>query len=344
MASLSNDGQDSPIAHHHQTASSTSNNFVNTFEDAFSDADDNDGSFEFSPTAIRAEMQKNLSAASAQVVWHPDDDLGALTARIGFADPHSSGSAFEPDGDISDQQLSPPTQQPPSSGSQSPSVLSTSETFDEVNLTSDFSSISLSSPHPDRDSGVHSEDHFDEEHQGEEQEEQYATYLIVQNDVAEDRPVTTVLRTETPTVDTPTSSSVRTETPVVSPSDEHPHDTKEGPHPITPQSAISTSSTTSLPMSAPTPTPNSFHVQHASASTSQPSFSKHRSTKSAGPSMLDKVVSKTRPTWLPPKPRAEDMKHMKDWETMMKRSRAAGEFWEANMAHISIIVDQLSLF
>ncbi|EPT01597.1 hypothetical protein FOMPIDRAFT_77813 [Fomitopsis schrenkii] len=44
-----------------------------------------------------------------------------------------------------------------------------------------------------------------------------------------------------------------------------------------------------------------------------------------GPSMLDKVISKTRPTFLPPKPRAEDRKHMADWEQMMKRSRAAEE-------------------
>ena len=46
--------------------------------------------------------------------------------------------------------------------------------------------------------------------------------------------------------------------------------------------------------------------------------------------MLDKVISKTRPPYLPPKPRTEDRKHLQDWEEMMKRSRAAGECaWSA---------------
>ena len=59
--------------------------------------------------------------------------------------------------------------------------------------------------------------------------------------------------------------------------------------------------------------------------------------------MLDKVVSKTRPTYLPPKPRSEDKKHMQDWEKMMKHSRAAGEYaWDLRLAP-SIIVDKLSL-
>ncbi|KAF7798527.1 hypothetical protein EIP86_009748 [Pleurotus ostreatoroseus] len=326
MASLSDDEQGFPAAHHHQTTSSIASNFVNTFDDAFSDTDDNDVSFEFSPAAIRAELQKNLSAASAQVDWHPDDELGAIAAHIGFADPHPSGSAFEPR-DASDQQLSPPTQQPPSSGSQSPSMLSTSETFDDVNLTSEFSSISLSSPHPDRDPGPLDEDRIEQEHHEEEDEEQYATYPTVQIDVSADRPVTTVLRADTPTAGTPTSSRTQTETPPVSASEESPHNPSRSSNPVTPQTAASHQSTTSLPMSAATATATSasFHVKQPSASASQPSFSKHRSTKSVGPSMLDKVVSKTRPTWLPPKSREEDKKHMKDWETMMKRSRAAEE-------------------
>jgi len=51
----------------------------------------------------------------------------------------------------------------------------------------------------------------------------------------------------------------------------------------------------------------------------------HRPSRSAGPSALDKVISKTRPTYLPPKPKVEDLKHMADWEAMMKQSRAVGE-------------------
>lgn len=42
------------------------------------------------------------------------------------------------------------------------------------------------------------------------------------------------------------------------------------------------------------------------------------------PSLLQKVLSKTRPSYLPPKPKTEDLKHIKEWEEMMQRSRTAG--------------------
>lgn len=50
----------------------------------------------------------------------------------------------------------------------------------------------------------------------------------------------------------------------------------------------------------------------------------HRPSRTAGPSALEKVISKTRPAYLPPKPKEEDVKHMIDWEKMMKQSRLAG--------------------
>ncbi|KAH8120083.1 RabGAP/TBC [Phellopilus nigrolimitatus] len=59
------------------------------------------------------------------------------------------------------------------------------------------------------------------------------------------------------------------------------------------------------------------------AKSSVPRPPSHRITKSTGPSTFEKVLSKTRPTFLPPKARQEDMKHLADWETMMKQSRAA---------------------
>lgn len=50
----------------------------------------------------------------------------------------------------------------------------------------------------------------------------------------------------------------------------------------------------------------------------------HRRNRSVGPTALEKVRSKTRPSFLPPKPRQEDDKHMADWQHMMKLSRTAG--------------------
>ncbi|TDL28056.1 RabGAP/TBC [Rickenella mellea] len=51
----------------------------------------------------------------------------------------------------------------------------------------------------------------------------------------------------------------------------------------------------------------------------------HRPTRSFGPSALEKVISKTRPSFLPPKPKDEDNRHLADWEKMMKLSRLAEE-------------------
>ncbi|KAH6917007.1 TBC1 domain family member 14 [Coprinopsis sp. MPI-PUGE-AT-0042] len=45
----------------------------------------------------------------------------------------------------------------------------------------------------------------------------------------------------------------------------------------------------------------------------------------AGPSMFEKVRSRTRPTFLPPKSKEEDNKHLSAWQNMMKQSRLAAE-------------------
>ncbi|KZO95461.1 RabGAP/TBC [Calocera viscosa TUFC12733] len=50
-----------------------------------------------------------------------------------------------------------------------------------------------------------------------------------------------------------------------------------------------------------------------------------RRTRHRGPSVLESVISQTRPVYLPPKPKAEDRKHLKDWQTMMAHARAAEE-------------------
>jgi len=80
-----------------------------------------------------------------------------------------------------------------------------------------------------------------------------------------------------------------------------------------------TAPTLSSPLS-PVSSPN------AASSPSRPSSSHkvHKTTRSTGPSALEKVISRTRPSFLPPKSRDEDVKHLSDWENMMKRSRAAG--------------------
>jgi hypothetical protein len=58
---------------------------------------------------------------------------------------------------------------------------------------------------------------------------------------------------------------------------------------------------------------------------------KFKPTKDRGGSALQKVISKTRPVHLPPKPKAEDNKHLRDWEEMMKKSRDAGRYPPSKM-------------
>ena len=56
-----------------------------------------------------------------------------------------------------------------------------------------------------------------------------------------------------------------------------------------------------------------------------PPSASHGKPRSSGPSAFQKVVSKTRPPYLPPKQKDEDEKHRKEWEEMMERSRLAGK-------------------
>ena len=318
-----------PPPPHHQTESSSSSNFVNSFDDAFEDIEDNDVSFEFSPAAIRAELAKSLNNTAVDLSTRHDDELGSLTARIGFSDPDASAPTFGIGKHTTGEhvQLSPPTQQPPSSGSHTPQ-LSPVETFDDVNLTNEFTSIALDSPETDIHREVPPVERIvvEEEIPEHEEQAQHADYPSVQIDVSKEHPVATVIHVEPPSEDAAHSRS-----PSSTSQEQHPPDSVASAVtlPITPQSGSSVASTGSLPM----PSPNSSAPPSAppttahEASASHPSFFTHRSTKShQGPSMLDKVVSKTRPTYLPPKPRTEDRKHMQDWEKMMKRSRAAGEY------------------
>lgn len=80
------------------------------------------------------------------------------------------------------------------------------------------------------------------------------------------------------------------------------------------------------------PASSSQHSEHNPSSATSPTFrsagsarSPRSTTTSRGPSALEKVLSRTRPSHLPPKNKEEDNKHLKDWEDMMHNSRAAGK-------------------
>ncbi|KIJ66252.1 hypothetical protein HYDPIDRAFT_174403 [Hydnomerulius pinastri MD-312] len=75
--------------------------------------------------------------------------------------------------------------------------------------------------------------------------------------------------------------------------------------------------------STPPPIPASSSLPLPTVSA--PPQQSHRPSRSTGPTTFQKVMSKTRPHFLPPKSRQEDQKHLADWEAMMKQSRMAEE-------------------
>nr|GAT58993.1 TBC1 domain family member 14 [Mycena chlorophos] len=99
----------------------------------------------------------------------------------------------------------------------------------------------------------------------------------------------------------------------------------------------------SMSASPPQPATSADHANGSSTSPPEPSTQtpsaspkappasiptpdpRRRPTRSTGPSALEKVLSRTRPPHLPPKPREEDNKHLSEWESIMQKSKASAE-------------------
>ncbi|GBE77620.1 RabGAP/TBC protein [Sparassis crispa] len=309
------------------------------FDDAFSDTDD---SLEFSPEAIREDMAKNLGATSS---FHADhEEMRAFAVKIGFS--------VDPDASVSTLDMHtpsrvhppppPPMQRSLSDASEFPSHPSEDDSLYDIQLSNHLSEVTLSD---DGSSPSPSPQPQEAEHDHEAAQNHTAAYPAVQIDVAEPHPVVSELQA------TPSSGSeqdVLAELPSRSVS----HDEFRSRTLASPASAASTSSlplptSTSLPnpksptsnasntsnISSTSNASNASNVSHVSNASNTSTIFFHRSARSMGPSALDKVISKTRPPFLPPKSRKEDRKHMADWETMMKRSRAAEEKRRKTLQH-----------
>ncbi|KZT30888.1 RabGAP/TBC [Neolentinus lepideus HHB14362 ss-1] len=229
----------------------------------------------------------------------------------------SHGSSFSPGPntstsistlDLDDHQhtLSPPTEYPVTDTNESPSQNSNVSTPGLSESDRNFSQISLDDVYASQEESASHE---------EPQEEEPRPYPAVRIDVSEDSAphiqqisVPTAIHEEEEREDTRSPSLPHTPHSAPSPSRSEPHALSPQP-PSTPTASVS----------------NPSLVVRAPAAPPVPSSSKHRPVRSVGPSILDKVVSKTRPPFLPPKNRDEDRKHMADWEAMMKRSRQAEE-------------------
>ena len=114
----------------------------------------------------------------------------------------------------------------------------------------------------------------------------------------------------------PSQTTYHRSTGVNNPNDETNHISSDSTRAVLSSSSLGSTSSATASWSIPPP----------DSSQSEPSrHGGHRHSRSIGPSALDKVISRTRPTFLPPKPKTEDLKHMADWEAMMKQSRTVGE-------------------
>ncbi|KAF4623962.1 hypothetical protein D9613_002251 [Agrocybe pediades] len=289
-------------------------------DDVFDDKDDNltKPPYVFSPDAIREEMAKNMPELDEDGGWGTEDQFTASVNGFLNDDHNTSVSTLD---------IGPQASNSFDSSERTPPTLESSL---ESSLSSRFDSISLDTPHDENLQHSFSRSVDDISH--DDDSKRRASSELPDTPV-QIRPTQEESHLPSPPRTTPTPLSLTPSPP--------PHDDDTGSYP-----------TMDTPTSAPLPHRNyttSESIQSAPVSLetnghSGPSFSlppipvstpsgdlltekarSHRAHKSMGPSAFEKVRSKTRPTFLPPKPRSEDEKHLADWQKMMKQSRAIAE-------------------
>ncbi|KAJ6503385.1 rab-GTPase-TBC domain-containing protein [Mycena vitilis] len=256
-------------------------------DDAFADDEDDETDYKFSSDAIRQDIARH------ELSW-ADTEASVDSER---------GHSFDLDESVSTLDMN-------GTGPHSPASTPDPERDEDV-IAGEFSQISLSESAADEPS----EEPLDESRDD----------VPVSNNHPYPSVVIDVSRPPTHRVTMSWTSGLRDNTNTSSrTSDDSP------PRPVSVQSSHSAS-----------PPPNMSHSLPAVASSSQssppppspppvaaplpPQIPTHRPTRSTGPSAFEKVRSKTRPHFLPPKSREEDNKHLGEWESMMKQSRATAE-------------------
>ncbi|KAG1904724.1 rab-GTPase-TBC domain-containing protein [Suillus fuscotomentosus] len=261
-------------------------------DDAFSDGEDADYNLEFSSAAIRKHLAENPSWAGN----HDGEDDGE-TEYSSARDHDTSISTFCLDGSSNSYSET-------RSSSSSPPPLTAEEQPDEQQVPQDFSDITLSE---EPNANGHSISHKDTQEEDasaprDTSPSRDTSYPVVHIDVSRSPP-----------------SRVMMSTGPESNGEDHQED--ETVHPV---SNVSSSYLPPPSHDGP-PLPPSPSSPLPKSPTTPIVTSQRRQTYSAGPSAFQKVMSKTRPHFLPPKNRQEDQKHMADWQAMMKQSRAAEE-------------------
>ncbi|KII93180.1 hypothetical protein PLICRDRAFT_49251 [Plicaturopsis crispa FD-325 SS-3] len=259
------------------------------FDDAFSDGEDNDIGFEFSSAAVRdafARQQAERGSSSYEEERAEDS--------------HTNGEDRPEDMSVSTLDIGRRALDSLSI-STSPSLQSRSP--DESQMSSDFSQVSLSDTPPTP------EYPDDESHP--------YPHVIIDASESSSKP-----------------SGDSANHPIIIVPEEESVSTPQNSLDVTPPASLEIAQLASasvqeltVPNLPPSPQKPSSAPPSPMPSPQQPAppSKGHRPTRSVGPSMMEKVVSKTRPPFLPPKSRQEDNKHMADWEHMMRLSRVAEE-------------------
>ncbi|KAH9065828.1 rab-GTPase-TBC domain-containing protein [Lactarius vividus] len=250
-------------------------------DDAFADGDDNDPSYEFSPTIIRAELARAVS---------PPQQDEIPTGIEESLDADATGETSKPYAGI-------------------PGSLDVSDPLRQ--LYAKFDTVSLSESSIDeKQKPVH-----DGEHDEALNEVEIANvdrgHTRTEDDSVSEPQHRAAHRSESES--RPTSIEVNLASPPLSPP----------PSGFQPDTPTSRQSTPIMATSTPSTPPVTSRVASSSPSRPSSSYKVHKVTRSTGPSALEKVISKTRPPFLPPKNRDEDQRHLSDWEKMMERSKAA---------------------
>lgn len=259
-------------------------------DDAFSDGEDDN--LEFSSAAIRKHLAENPS-------WVGNDDRedDGETEYSSARDQDTSISTFCLDGSLNSYSGS-------RSSSSSPPPLTAEEQPDEKEVPQDFSDITLSEEPSANGQSTSHEDTQEE-------------------DASPPRDTSPLRDTSYPAVHIDVSRSPPSRVMMSTGAESNGKDHQED------GAVHSVSNTFSSYLPAPShdipPLPPSPSSPLPKSPTTPTIISHRRQTYSAGPSAFQKVMSQTRPHFLPPKNRQEDQKHMADWQAMMKQSRFAEE-------------------
>jgi hypothetical protein len=280
-------------------------------DDAFSDGEDDGGGFRFNPDAIREEFAKHKYPAGLS--WpNEQEDSNVNSNKNGF---------FETQPPESDTSIS--TIDINGSGSvhaASSQSLSRPQTPEESSehMSSQFSSVSLSDPPRQTHKHPEGEEHEMEDNYNKSEVPHDQAAASEESNNGADKPFSMVH------IDASEDPCTRNELLNESPESLSSHlPVNRSPSPLDSNRSRSRSLHDSQTSRTPNWSPPAATASSSSSPTIDPDRG-HRPSRSAGPSMMEKVVSKTRPTYLPPKSKQEDNKHLADWSTMMKQSRVAG--------------------